>query len=118
MIDYRFYFCLLGLIFQNFIYNKINKEIGDTLKSVNFWRTKEGAEVDFIIRDGLTLLPVEVKFSNLLKPEIARSLRSFINEYKPKEAKTINLSLNSNENIANTKINFVPYYKKIISEDN
>ena len=106
----------LGLIFQNFIYNKINKEVSDTLKSVNFWRTKEGAEVDFIIRDGLTLLPIEVKFSSFSKPEIARSLRSFINEYKPKEAKVINISLNSNESVADTKIIFIPYYKTSISE--
>ena len=108
----------LGLIFQNFIYNKINKEVSDTLKSVNFWRTKEGAEVDFIIRDGLTLLPIEVKFSSFSKPEIARSLRSFINEYKPKEAKVINISLNSNESVADTKIIFIPYYKTSISEGN
>jgi len=107
----------LGLIFQNFIYNRMNEEMVETLKTINFWRTKEGAEVDFIVRDGLSLLPIEVKFSNFLKPEIARSLRSFVGEYKPKEAKVVNLSLNTNETIANTKIVFIPYYEVSISED-
>ena len=106
----------LGLIFQNFIYNKINKEIEGNLKSINFWRTKEGAEVDFVVRDGLSLLPIEVKFSNFLKAEISRSFRSFINNYEPKEAKVINLGLNTNKNIGNTDIKFVPYYKEITNK--
>jgi len=37
----------LGLIFQNFIYNKISKEIEGNLKSINFWRTKERSESRF-----------------------------------------------------------------------
>ena len=106
----------LGLIFQNFIYNKINKEIEGDLKSINFWRTKEKAKVDFVVRDGLSLLPIEVKFSNFLKAEISRSFRSFINNYKPKEAKVINLGLNTNKNIGNTDIKFVPYYKEITNK--
>jgi predicted AAA+ superfamily ATPase len=64
----------LGLIFQNFIYNKISKEIEGNLKSINFWRTKERAKVDFIVRDGLSLLPIEVKFSNFLKAEISNPI--------------------------------------------
>ena len=105
----------MGLIFQNFIYNRMNKETRETLKSVNFWRTKEGAEVDFIVRDGLSLLPVEVKFSNLLKPEITRSLRNFITEYKTKEAKVVNLSMNTSQDIGSTKVKFIPFYHNLIS---
>ena len=108
----------LGLIFQNFIYNKINKETEENFKSINFWRTKEGAEVDFIVRDGLSFLPIEVKFSNLLKTEITRSFRSFMNDYKPKEAKVVNLSLNTDKNIDNINIKFIPYYKELTNKNN
>lgn len=108
----------LGLIFQNFIYNKINKETEENLKSINFWRTKEGAEVDFIVRDGLSFLPIEVKFSNLLKTEITRSFRSFMNDYRPKEAKVVNLSLNTDKNIDNINIKFIPYYKELTNKNN
>lgn len=108
----------LGLIFQNFIYNKINKETEENLKSINFWRTKEGAEVDFIVRDGLSFLPIEVKFSNLPKTEITRSFRSFMNDYKPKEAKVVNLSLNTDKNIDNINIKFIPYYKELTNKNN
>lgn len=107
----------LGLIFQNFIYNKINKEIEENLKTINFWRTKEGAEVDFIVRDGLSLLPIEVKFSNFSKVEISRSFRSFIKDYKPKEAKVVNLSLNTDKNIDNINIKFIPYHKELTNKN-
>jgi len=103
----------MGLIFQNFIYNRINKEIRETLKNVNFWRTKDGARVDFIIRDSLSLLPIEVKFSSLSKPEISRSLRNFINEYKTEEARVVNLSLGANKKVEATNVKFVPYYERL-----
>lgn len=105
----------MGLIFQNLVYNRINKEIAETLKSVNFWRTRECAKVDFIIRDGLSLVPIEVKFSNLLKPEITRSLRNFINGYKIKEAKVVNLSLDANKKIETTDVKFIPYYDRLVN---
>jgi predicted AAA+ superfamily ATPase len=105
----------MGLIFQNLVYNRINKEVAETLKSINFWRTKEGAKVDFIIRDGLSLMPIEVKFSNLLKPEITRSLRNFINGYKIKEAKVVNLSLDANKKIETTDVKFIPYYDRLVN---
>ena len=104
----------MGLIFQNFVYNRINKETTETLKSINFWRTKEGAEVDFIIRDGLSLMPIEVKFSNLLRPEITRSLRNFISEYKIKEAEVVNLSLDATKRIETANVKFTPYYDRLI----
>jgi len=105
----------MGLIFQNLVYNRINREATQTLKSVNFWRTKEGAEVDFIIRDGLSLLPIEVKFTNLSKPEITRSLRNFINEYAIKEAKVVNLGLDIDKKIGATNVKFISYYDRLIT---
>jgi hypothetical protein len=103
----------MGFIFQNFIYNKLSKETRETLKSINFWRTKEGAEVDFVVRDGLSLLPIEAKFSELSRPEIARSLRSFIEEYVPKEARVVNLGFDGEEHIKDSKIKFVLYHGKL-----
>ncbi|MDD4358462.1 MAG: ATP-binding protein [Candidatus Pacebacteria bacterium] len=103
-----------GLVFQNFIFNKLNKEADKTLKNINFWRTKDGAEVDFVIRDGLSVIPIEVKYSKLLNTQIAKSLRAFINAYNPAEAKVINLSLNDSVRVKDTNIDFIPFYKQII----
>jgi predicted AAA+ superfamily ATPase len=49
--------------------------------------------VDFILENGETITPIEVKYSSLKKPEVSRSLRSFIEKYSPKEVIIVNLSL-------------------------
>jgi len=79
--------------------------------SLYFWRTKNRAEVDFIIKSGKEILPVEVKYKNFKKPEIKRSLRSFIEEYHPKKALVINLSLMEKSKIGKTEVIFLPFSK-------
>lgn len=48
--------------------------------NVLYWRTVKGAEVDFVIEDGSSLLPIEVKSST---PRLgdARHLETFLDEY-------------------------------------
>lgn len=101
----------LGFVFQNFVANQLLEKISQTAKSLNFWRTLGKAEVDFVIVDGGTVLPVEVKYSNLRNPEITRSLRSFIEEYSPAQAWVVNLSLEAEMKIGRTTVKFKPYYK-------
>ena len=46
-----------------------------------YWRTVEGAEVDFVIEVGDTLLPVEVKASARPVPADARHIKTFHEQY-------------------------------------
>ena len=75
----------------------------DCLRSYNpkFWRTTAKAEVDFIVNN----IPVEAKASS---PKITRSLRSFIENYKPKVAVVTGWDVIKTEKIDKTKIYFVP----------
>lgn len=42
--------------------------------SIHYLRTKDGAEVDFIVRvSGEEFYPIEVKYRNLNKPTVSRS---------------------------------------------
>jgi predicted AAA+ superfamily ATPase len=50
----------------------------------NYWRTKDKAEVDFIVHTAQGVVPVEVKFINMKKTAISRSFKSFLTKYKPK----------------------------------
>lgn len=68
--------------------NKLRNKTGE----LHFWRTKQGAEVDFIIEKGLELTPVEIKTA-IRKPVITPGLRSFINKFQPHKAFLVNLSL-------------------------
>jgi len=101
----------MGFIFQNFVANRLIEKIANTSKNLNFWRTMDRAEVDFVLDDNETVVPIEVKYSKLKKPEITRSLRNFIKDYAPAEAWVINLSLEAEIEIGKTLVKFVPFYK-------
>lgn len=100
-----------GMIFQNFIYLKLKAKHEKGLQKINYWRTKNKAEVDFIIHTKEGIVPVEVKYSELKKTAITRSFRSFINKYAPKKAYIINLSLDDNILINETDVIFILYWK-------
>lgn len=101
----------MGFIFQNFVANRLHEKIANTSKNLNFWRTLDKAEVDFVLNDNNSILPVEVKYSKLKNPEVKRSLQNFIKEYSPSEAWVINLSLETEIIIGKTTVKFIPYYK-------
>lgn len=78
-----------GRLLENFVYDEMVK-CGTT--DINFWRTKDGAEVDFVVRRGGNTIPIEVKSTTFTKQEIPRGLSSFIKLYKPKTAIIISFS--------------------------
>lgn len=97
-----------GLLLENFCFSELLKNWNGT---IYFWRTKEKAEVDFILKDFYgNLIPVEVNAQEMKKPLITRGLQSFIKTYPIKKGYVINLSLKEKINIDNTQIEFIlPY---------
>jgi len=103
----------IGFLFQNLIYRLLHEKIKDEGSTLHFWRTKDRAEVDFVINKGREVIPVEVKCKEMKEKSIARSLRSFISRYKPKEAFVVNISLKDEDMIEKTKIRFIPFFELI-----
>jgi len=103
----------MGHIFENFIYCILRERLEDSSSEINFWRTKDGAEVDFIIKTGDRALPVEIKYKRLKKPEITRSLHSYIAAYQPSRALVVNLDLKAETETGKTKVSFLPFYELI-----
>lgn len=95
-----------GRIFENFSYLALKEKLKH-LAQINFWRTKAGAEVDFVAVKGLKPLPFEVKASELKELKISKSLRSFLRTYHPNEAYCINLLLKGNCRIEDTNVSFL-----------
>ena len=95
-----------GRVYENFSYLSLKEKLRIS-EQINFWRTKAGAEVDFIIVKGLKPLPFEVKASRIKEFRISKSLRSFLRTYHPEEAHCINLSLKGNCRIENTNVYFL-----------
>ena len=105
-----------GFAFQNFVFNLLKEKFLFSPAEIHFWRTKDKAEVDFVITLGQQALPVEVKFKELKKPEIGRSLRSFISRYQPEMAWVINMELEQKINLGKTEIHFLPFWDFVDTE--
>lgn len=69
-----------GNILETFVFSELYKEIKDITPkpSLHFWRTNNGAEVDFIISSGNKLFPIEVKSAIKIDHLAIRGLRSFM----------------------------------------
>lgn len=78
-----------GAIMENFVYEELIKAGFD---DIHFWRTKDGSEVDFIVRKNGMDIPIEVKSGKLDKQTLSRSFQSYIKSYKPKNAVLISLT--------------------------
>lgn len=87
-----------GALFENAVFTEIAKTM-DLLDEVLFWRSKNGAEVDFVIRRGDRLMGIEAKAGALQAPAVSRSARSFIDAYRPKVFAVINAALRYDTNI-------------------
>ncbi len=77
---------IFGKAFEQFIFMEIVAYRGyrECDFSINYWRTKAGMEVDFILGGGEVAL--EVKGSSRIDPRDMRSIKSFKDEYRPKKA--------------------------------
>lgn len=103
-----------GFLFQNFVYQKLHEIFMGTSRHIHFWRTRSGAEVDFVIDAGKTGIPIEVKYQKLVKQKLSRSLKSFLTQYQPPYALFINRSLETTVLFEQTKILFMPYYGTLV----
>ena len=98
-----------GFLFQNFVFRLLHERCRKDGWGLHFWRTKDQAEVDFLLDRGTQVVPVEVKFRNVPTPHPARSLQRFIAKYHPKEAWIVNLRTRAKHTIGTTTVRLVPY---------
>jgi hypothetical protein len=108
-----------GHLFENLVFNILKSQTELSPTQIHFWRTKDQAEVDFILEKGLEVIPIEVKYTKSSKLEIPRSMRSFITRYKPTNAYIVNNGNGeSGEKVENTNIQLLPYYHLIFKDLN
>ncbi|MBY0544711.1 MAG: ATP-binding protein [Gammaproteobacteria bacterium] len=103
-----------GLLVESAVFQEILKyKVQHFLDfKINFWRTKSGAEVDFVLYKNLEFFyPIEVKYQNFKKPTISRSFRSFIDAYQPQKGFIITRDFNERTMIDKTEVIFIPLRK-------
>lgn len=122
----KLYFVDTGL--RNWVVNNFNKfelraDVGNLVENVvltslcqkrgediRYWRTLGHAEVDFILKQPDRIIPVEVKYSPMKLPEINRSLKNFINVYKPARVLILNKGYFGKVRFKETEAVFAPVW--------
>ncbi len=95
-----------GNIYEGFIASEmLKREI-----RLKYWRTKSGAEVDFVIEKGNKLKAIEVK-TYLNNNSVEKSMRSFIETYPNSKPFIISLNYKDERIIDNNKVLFISYYE-------
>lgn len=97
---------LFGKAFEHFILMEIiaHRSYTDLDYDVNFWRTKSGQEVDFVLGNGE--VAIEVKGSSNISQSDLTSMKAFTDEYSPRKA--IVVCTESEERIVDN-IRVMPY---------
>ena len=77
---------LFGKAYEHFIFMEITayNSYNELDYEINFWRTKSGLEVDFVLGGGE--VAIEVKGSARIEKSDLRPLGTFIEEYSPRQA--------------------------------
>ncbi len=101
----------IGLLVESLVFQELFKYKTQHFYDFDifYWRTKSGAEVDFIAyKNEGAFIPIEVKYRRMLKPMISRGYRSFLAAYQPKQAIIVTHSYLGEITIDNTCIYFIP----------
>lgn len=98
-----------GALVENAVFIRLDQTRGD-LENVRFWRTKAGAEVDFIVRSGGGILPVEVKYSPFSEPRVPRGMAAFIESFRPKRGLVLTRNYWGRRKMGATDILFAPVF--------
>ncbi|MCD6219818.1 ATP-binding protein [Candidatus Calescamantes bacterium] len=96
-----------GSLIETSVFTSLLKKLSP-LEEINFWRTKNGQEVDFVIRSNGEYLPVEVKWQDDLR--IATSLKNFIKRYNSGVAIVSTKSMWQKKEFCGCKIQFLPAF--------
>jgi hypothetical protein len=105
-----------GFAFQTVIHAMLKERFPLADTTIHYWRTKDKAEVDFVIRRGEVVTPLEVKYSDMKKLEIRRSFRGFLERYHSEHGYVINKSLTDEALVGETRVRCLPYWELIFEE--
>ncbi len=95
-----------GPLTENLVFTELCKNTNPLLESIMYWRSASGAEVDFVLKTRDKLYAFEIKSGELTRPQISRSLRSFIEAYRPDKTFVLNRSLKDTLDVKGSEVQF------------
>jgi hypothetical protein len=98
-----------GALIENACFIRLNQAY-EGVDKINFWRTKAGAEVDFVTHVDDEIVPFEVKYSVFDSEKMTKSLASFIDTFKPSRALVLTKNFWGKAKRGKTNVAFAPVY--------
>ena len=98
----------IGKLMENFVFSELHKRWPEP-GGVRFWRTRNGAEVDFVVepRAG-ELIGVEAKARADARHRLPRAARSFIEAYQPSRFMIVHRGEAHETQLGDTEVEWVP----------
>lgn len=103
----------VGALVENAVFTSLHKRLVGSERPfypLKFWRTRQQAEIDFIIESGDQLLPIEVKYQRFTRVKISRGLRSFVKKYQPKAVLILTRDFLEEVKLGESRVYFLPTY--------
>lgn len=103
-----------GSLFENFVFMLLRQKFHLQTETIHFWRTKDGAEIDFVIALADKIMPFEVKYKDFKEVlPLSRGSRHFIEKYRPEIFYVVNKSFRGEARIEKTTVHFIPFWELI-----
>ncbi len=100
-----------GLLVKGLVFQELYKYQMQERKNwdIYYWRTKSGAEVDFILKtDFTTVIPIEVKYRRSSEIKLTRGYKSFLEAYSPGKGFVITHNQQGRLTYRETEVFFIP----------
>ncbi|MFO8072600.1 MAG: ATP-binding protein [Polyangia bacterium] len=97
-----------GKLLECWVFGELHKRHPEP-GAIRYWRTKGGAEVDFVLEPAeFGPVGIEVKSSASPEPRITRSMRAFVEAYDPARFLVVHRGEPRREKLGQTIVDFVP----------
>ncbi len=97
-----------GALIENLVFTEFVKDNALQKEELFFWRTKGGAEVDFVLQGKGGIVPIEIKAGTARPGLLSRSFHAFLDHFSPGAAVFLNRDLFHVEKIKQTRVFYVP----------
>ena len=95
-----------GALLENLVFTELVKNLNPLLDSVRYWRSKSGAEVDFVVEHQGRVWGLEVKAGEV-RGRLSRSSRSFIDAYAPERFLVVGPEREPEQMLGTTRVRFL-----------
>jgi predicted AAA+ superfamily ATPase len=95
-----------GALLESFVFTELAKTVHPLLDGLSSWRSKSGAEMDFVVEHQGRLLACEVKAGDV-RTSLSRSARSFVEAYEPEQLLVVNRRSYPDMTVGPTRVRFV-----------